>query len=515
VDVPAARSRRADVASLIALLAALAVSGLTAINPMAGVAGAAITILVAGARAQRWLLAWRQQIALLVLVIIFIPIKRYVIGGGLPLDLEPYRILVALMLAAWGVALLIDPRIRLRKTKFEAPLILITIACIGSELANTQRIAHLDVQSEVIKGLMFLGSFFLITYLIVSVTKTRADIERLIEVLCAAGAVLGIFTVVEYRTGYNFFDHLHKLMPFLARVAPEGLGIARGGDHRVFASAQHPIALGALFVVLVPLSIYLATRPGKKIWWIVAAAVTIGAISSVSRTSMVMFAGAGLVFLALRPRQTLKAWPLIVPAVVVIQFAVPGALRSLESSFFPKGGLIAQQSAHATWSSKNRLSRISPTIKEWRSTNILVGEGYSTRQPDRQPETFVLDNQWLKNLVETGILGFIGYLWLYFRAIRMLARQSRRSTVNGGWLEVALAAGIASFAAGMFFYDAFSFVQVTVIVYVVLAVVGSLEYLVEPAATAVPRLVPKTRPARLRGVGSEAARLAGARTEFP
>jgi O-antigen ligase len=372
---------------------------------------------------------------------------------------------------------------------------MIAVACIGSEFANTQRIGALHVQSEVIKGLMFLGSFYLIVYLIVSVTKTRDDVERLIEVLCAAGGALGIFTVVEYRTGYNFFDHLHKLMPFLSRVAPEGLGISRGGDHRVFASAQHPIALGALFCVLVPLSIYLATRPGKKIWWIVAAAVTIGAISSVSRTSMVMFAGAGLVFLALRPRETLKAWPLIVPAVVVIQFAVPGALRSLESSFFPKGGLIAQQSAHATWSSKNRLSRISPTIKEWRSTNILVGEGYSTRQPDQQPQTFVLDNQWLKNLVETGLLGFVGYLWLYCRAIRMLARQSRRSTVNGGWLEVALAAGLASFMAGMFFYDAFSFVQVTVIIFVVLAVVSVLEHIAEPLPVTVPWLVRSREPA--------------------
>jgi hypothetical protein len=375
---------------------------------------------------------------------------------------------VALIFAGWLTSLMIDPRIRFRRTGLEGPILVILLSLLLSEVANGQRIAALGVHSDVTKSLTFAISFFLIVYFVMGVTKTRADVERLIEILCAGGGVLGIFAVVEYRTHYDFFAHLHSFVPFLHPLWGDGPGIFRGGDVRVVASAQHPIALGGLFVLLVPLAIYLAMRPGRRVWWVVAAAVMIGAVSSLSRTTMVMVAGVGLVFLLLRPRQTLRAWPLILPAVLAIQFAVPGALRSIENSFFPAGGLIAQQASHANYTSKNRLSRWGPTLKEW-ERDPLVGEGYATRQPTKHPETFVLDDQWLKTLVETGILGVFGWVWLFWRSVRRLARQAKREVPNGGWLEISLAASITSFVVGMWFYDAFAFIQVTVIMLILLA----------------------------------------------
>ncbi len=463
--VPGAAERGPAVSATL-FVGALAALTLSVVEPSALLIGIPLALLVPLAYAHSWLLAWRQMIALLILVILFIPIKRYAMPGHLPFDLEPYRLLVALIFFAWVVSLLIDPRVRLRKTGVEGPILLIALGSVLSEVANTGRIHSLGVQAEVIKGLMFLGSFFLICFLIVSVTKTRANVERLIEVLSVGGGVLGIFAVIEYRTHYNFFDHLHGVMPFLIPLYPSGLGIARGGDVRVFASSQHPIALGGLFVMLAPLAIYLATRPGKRLWWIVAGAVMIGAVSSVSRTSIVMIAGAGLVFLWLRPRQTLKMWPAIVPAILVIQFSIPGALRSLENSFFPAGGLIAQQQSHAGWTNKNRLADWGPTVTQW-AQQPLVGQGFSTRQPG-QAGTDVLDDQWLKTLAETGLIGILGWMWLFVRSIRRLARQGREDAEDGGWLEVCLAASIGSFAVGMFFYDAFSFIQVTVMLFILL-----------------------------------------------
>jgi len=452
--------------------------------------------------AHRWLLDWRRQVALLILVILFIPIQLYSLGGGLPFQLEPYRILVALIFAGWLTSLLIDPRVKGRRTGLEGPILLILVSMFVSELANRQRIATLAVHSEVTKSITFALSFFLIVYFVVGVTRTRADVERLIEILCAGGGVLGIFAVVEYRTKYDFFAHLHSFVPILHPLWGDGPGIFRGGDVRVVASAQHPIALGGLFVMLVPLAIYLAMRPGKRAWWVVAAAVIIGSISSMSRTSVVMLAGVGLVFLVMRPRQTLKAWPLILPAMLAIQFTIPGALRSLDNAFFPSGGLIAQQNSHADYASKNRLSRWGPTLKEW-ERDPLVGEGYATRQPDLHPETFVLDDQWLKTLVETGILGVLGWGWLFGRCIRRLARRSRRERHNGGWLEVSLVASIVSFVVGMWFYDAFSFIQVTVMMLILVALSATLVQLDDKPLPRGALVRGRARVRRLAGVEAE------------
>jgi O-antigen ligase len=435
--------------------------------------GLLVGLVIVFSLTHRWLLEWRRQIALLILVILFIPIQLYSLGGGLPFQLEPYRILVALIFLGWFTALLIDPRVGFRKTGLEGPILLILTSLLLSELANQQRIANLGVRSEVQKSFTFALSFFLIVYFVVGVTKSRQDVERLIEIICAGGGVLGVFAVIEYRTHYDFFFHLHSFVPVLKPLWGDGPGIVRGGDTRVFASAQHPIALGALFVMLVPLAIYLATRPGKRAWWVVAAAVMIGAVSSVSRTTIVMLVGVGLVFLIMRPRQTLKAWPLIVPAVLAVQFAVPGALRSVQNSFFPSGGLIAQQSSHADYASKNRLSRWGPALKEW-ERDPFVGEGYATRQPVKHPETFVLDDQWLKTLVETGLVGVLAWVWLFGRTFRRLARRAKREGPDGGWLEVSLAASIIGFAVGMWFYDAFSFIQVTVMMLILVALSAAL-----------------------------------------
>ena len=52
---------------------------------------------------------WPRLMAGLILVILFIPIRRYSLPGNLPFELEPYRLLVAVLLVGWGASLLVDP----------------------------------------------------------------------------------------------------------------------------------------------------------------------------------------------------------------------------------------------------------------------------------------------------------------------------------------------------------------------------------------------------------------------
>src|SRR5207244_4610478 len=75
---------------------------------------------------------WPALVGTIVLIILFVPIRRYKLGANLPFDLEPYRIAVALIVAPWLGTVLVDGRVSLRKTFVDPPLLLFLVAVVGS-----------------------------------------------------------------------------------------------------------------------------------------------------------------------------------------------------------------------------------------------------------------------------------------------------------------------------------------------------------------------------------------------
>ncbi len=188
-----------------------------------------------------------------------------------------------------------------------------------------------------------------------------------------------------------------------------------------------------------------------------------------------------VVFLLLKPDETKKLWPAVIPALAVVHFALPGAIGSFKDAFFPKGGLIAQQSRfEADYNpllAGGRIRQLKPMLSE-ASGKPLFGEGYGTRisgfnEPDRNAP--ILDNQWLNNALDVGFIGLAALGWLMARAVRRLFRASREpSHLDDDWLFAALAASVTSFAVGMFTYDAFSYPQVTLIFWFLLGLSAAL-----------------------------------------
>ena len=432
--------------------------------PLAPVAGA-IALTTALFLGHRVLLSWPGLVAGLLLVILLIPIRRYRMPVELPFELEPYRLVVALVAAAWITSLLIDPRVRLRSTGFELPLLLFGAAAVGSYLTNGARINALGVDSRVVKELTFLASFILVVYLVASVVRTVGALDFLLCVLVAGGAVIALFAIVEGRTGFNPFNHL-GVVPFLEPVQLLDEQ-RRAGRFRAYGTAQHPIALGAALVMLLPLAVYLARRRDERRWWAACLFLTLGALATMTRTSVLMLVAAAVVVLWLRPREIKRLWPALLPLVVVVHFAMPGTLGGLKQSFFPEGGLLADQSTSKGSRGQGRVADLAPAMQEFKQSPLL-GQGYGSRVPDGEnPNAQILDNQWLVSLLETGLIGALALVILFSRTVRRLAKAAKdKADERSGWLYTALAASIASFAVGMFTYDAFSFVQVTFVMFV-------------------------------------------------
>jgi O-antigen ligase len=421
-------------------------------------------------------IAWTRLIVGLILVILFIPIRRYSLPANLPFQLEPYRLFVGLLVLGWTASLLVDPRTRFRRTGLEAPLALIIIGMLSSIVANTGRVAN--VSEAVNKSLMFFLSFLLVFWLIASVVRRLDEVELLVKTLVLGGAVVAVFAVVEARTGFNAFNHLSRLIPFLSGGGIEGDAFVRlgTGKLRVFGSAEHPIALSAALSMLVPLAIYLARRYEQRRWAVCAVALVAACAATLSRTGITMLVVIGVVFLWLRPRETRRLWPAILPALVVVHFALPGTLGSIKHSFMPTGGLVAEQQSEAGKSGSGRLADLGVGLQEWK-LQALFGQGYATRVVDASStvaQKNIVDNQWLGTLLELGMVGFVGWLWFFGRAIRRFAREAKRDYSDRGWLLVSITAAVAAYAVGMFTYDAFSFIQVTFLLFILIALGSAL-----------------------------------------
>jgi polysaccharide biosynthesis protein PslJ len=461
----------------------LCVVGAAAGGKRAEIPALILVALIAGRGLARVAAHWSWMIGAALVVDLVLPEDgRYTIPAGF-VNLEPYRVVVGIVLIGWFAALLSDPNVRARSTKFEGPIGLILIATVGSELLNPGRVS--GVGTFVLKSLSLFACFVLFLYMTVSVIRSRDVVNRLIALLVSAGCIEALGAVVQREKGYNIFDHLHRFVPmFQFSLGAELNQLSRNGSLRAVGSAGHPIELSNVMVMLMPLAVYLAIVRRQKRWWVAVLILGVGALASGSKTGMIEMIGVLLVFAKMRPGPTLRCWPALIPIVVVMNIVVPGSISGIIQGFFPKGGFVASQSAtfygHGQKQQATRLSRIGPELhSEYSKHNPLFGEGYGTRivgrltsdqQVPAQNQAQVLDDQWFGTFLETGLFGFLGWLWLFVHVMRKLGKRAKLEREHPeGWLPVALASSIMAFLIGMATYDAFGFIQAVLVLYAVIA----------------------------------------------
>jgi polysaccharide biosynthesis protein PslJ len=429
-------------------------------------------------------LDWRWPLTVILIVTLFVPMRRYALPVELPFELEPYRIIVALAVGLWTLSLLAQPDVAPRRSSLEGPVLLYAFALVASDFANPGRAA--EMESYVIRGLTLALSVVVVFYFVVSVVRTFSQVLTILKVLVAGSSVLAGLAMIESRTGWSPFQHLNEFVPLLQQTA-SFTGETRGAV-RALGSAEHPIALGALFVIVAPLALYLALRFGRW-WWATVVILMAGTFATVSRTAVVMLVVASLVFLVLRFRETWRLAPLLIPMVLVVHFAVPGALGATKLAFAPPGGLLAEHSNDEIVTGSGRIADIGPSLELFRAKPVL-GYGYGTMQTSgADANARILDNQWLSSLLNVGLVGVLSLVWLFMRFVRDVGRQARHERSVDGWLLVALVASVAAFGAGMFTYDAFAFTQVTFVFFLILALGSVLVLAPDPV------LAPSSHPA--------------------
>ena len=431
--------------------------------------------------AEAWF-SWTGAIGLLVLVIWLIPIKSYTLPAHLPFSLELYRLLLILFVLAWAAAAVAGKQ-TIAAGGLAKPLILLGSVGVLSIVSNLRVILNDGLQTQALKSLSYFLGFLVVYVLVLSTVETVGAVESIVRVLVAGGVIVAVAAVYESRTHYNVFQHLHTWIPFLHPTHIVGTGRIREGRLRVTASAQHPIALGAALVMAVPLALYLVSRARTRrqavVGWGAAAVLLAGAVATVSRTAVLMALAMLAAGLFLRRGAITRRWPLLLAVVVAVHFATPGAVSHLYRAFFPKQGLSVSLQARSGSVGSGRLADLAPGLRSWQQVPFF-GHGLGTGVgPDTvgagaivDPQTgapIIFDDQYLNSLVSIGALGLLGVVWFVWGSATVLLRAARRWTNREGDLMAACAVSIVGFGAGMLTFDAFSFVQCTLIFFVIAA----------------------------------------------
>jgi hypothetical protein len=177
-----------------------------------------------------------------------------------------------------------------------------------------------------------------------------------------------------------------------------------------------------------------------------------------------------------------RQWPILVAMLVVVHFAAPGAIKHLYDAFFPKGGLSQQLNARVGEVGSGRLSDIPAGLRSLekapafghgtgvaRTRGSILANGPGVITDPKTGAPIIFDDQWMNSLVTLGVIGFIGVAWFILGGVLKLIRAAKQTAGQVSDLVAACAISTAGFAAGMLCFDAFSFVQCTLIFFVLMA----------------------------------------------
>lgn len=471
---PRGVSRRRVLAAAVVLAVAL-LTAVVLLPPL--IAGAALLVLALLVLLRRFVFAWSTAIVLLVGVIMFVPARRYAIPIPLPFQLEPYRLVLIIVLVALVVALLTQPDFRWRPVAFGVPIAILLVTVVVSFVVNGMELANAGLVETAIGGMTQLLLMLSVFYAFRQLLRSERDVMLLVTFLTWAGVVVSFFAVIERVSRTNVFLMLGNVLPLT--LLREGGDVSRAGVARAFGSAQHPIALAVALCLLIPLAVYLAKYAGwpsnainRRLVYAGAVVMLFGGVlAAISRTAVVVLGVMFLVTLVFHPRVAGILFALAFPMVLLAAVVVPKVFDKMVLSFLDVDSLVASQYTSAGMGGAGRLADLEPALREV-AQRPFFGSGFGSRIViGDEANAFILDNQFLGTLMETGALGAIGLAVFLLVPPIMLLRFAfaQAAERRHAALALTIAIAISGYVAAIFFYDAFGFFQTFFILCMLLA----------------------------------------------
>ena len=292
------------------------------------------------------------------------------------------------------------------------------------------------------------------------------DVKRVLRALVTGGAACGAIAALQYWFHLDLSSYLRSLPGF--SLDADAVAITtRASLARVAGTAIHPIELGVVAGMLLPLALYLALYDRERSplrRWLPALGIFVAIPASVSRSGVIAVAIASAFFLVMLPPIRRVVGLLFAPLVLAMVFmAAPGIIGTL-TSFFAAGT--------SDRSVSTRVDDLS-LVERFVSHAPLWGRGGGAYLPRNALE--ILDNQYYKTAIELGLVG-LAVVILYFGMpiIIAVAVHRRSSDPDLRTLCGALAGAAAAAVVCSGTFDSFSFPMFTGVSALVIGLIGAV-----------------------------------------
>jgi O-Antigen ligase len=291
------------------------------------------------------------------------------------------------------------------------------------------------------------------------------DVRRVLRALTWGGAFCGVVAALQFWISLDIAPYLRELPGFSVNFDNPGI-LDRASLNRVAGTSIHPIELGVVAGMLLPLAIYLAIwdtgRSARRRW---APVVLIGLAipTSVSRSAILAVVVALAVLVVLMPApQRLIALFAVPFAVVAVFMSAPGVIGTLKTFF---------QAGTTDPSVATRVNDY-PLVERLVHEAPWFGHGGGTYIVDNAFD--ILDNQFLKTAIELGLVGLVA-LVAYFLVPTIAALVARHHS-NDEELRLLCAAlagaGLAGAVCSLTF-DSLSFPMFANVQALVIGLIGA------------------------------------------
>ena len=401
---------------------------------------------------------------------------------------SPARVLGFLLMGWWAYDHIQRPQ--RGSNPVQSTYFLFLAAVLASYVAACTRALPANEASTASLGLVLVVSFGGSLLVASNGPRSVAAVTVILRRTVLIGSAVAVFACVQVLTHREWADRLH--LPGLSANTPIYQLLSRDGLPRPNGTATHPIELGMVLTMLLPIAINLAIvdthRPALRRYG-PAGLIMAATFLSISRSAMIG-AVVGLVMIAVHwapqaRRRALLAAPLIGFLVFV---GAPGVLGSISHLFLGAGNDPSVQSRTDSYALAWDFIRRAP----W------LGRGLGTFLPTYR----ILDNQWLGLLIEVGVLGTICFAVLLLTALRS-AESARLAWAGSGTDQVAqgVKASVAVGAVCLLFFDGFAFPIGSGLLFLMIGIAGALGRLAAAerrplAHPVIPQLAPLPLPLR-------------------